>query len=342
MKHHDSPDTPHLLMTGGMSRRHFLKGTLAGGVALASGACLAACHRVERNTPTFIGKIEGYDQEIASVILAGMHEVGIAPQEVRGKRILLKPNIVEPCKGKFHVTTHPLVVRGAIEAFLRLGAAEVMVAEGPAFCRDTHMVLEETGLGEILYEDRIPFIDLNYDPVYAMKNSGRMTRFSTLVFPATLRKADWIVSMPKLKTHWVGVSLSLKNMFGVMPGGYYGWPKNLLHREGPEKMILDINETLKPHFAIVDGITGMEGDGPLAGTPRHAGVIVMGRNLPAVDATCARIMGIQPEQVPYLTIASEKLGPINEADIIQRGETIISVRKAFARHTIYTRNPSKI
>lgn len=340
MKRRYSPDTPHLLLTSGMSRRHFLKGTLAGGVALASGACLAGCHKSERNIPTFIGRIEGYDKEIASVILAGMHELGISHQEIRGKRILLKPNIVEPSKGNIHITTHPLVVRGAIEAFLRLGAAEVMVAEGPGFCRDTHMVLEETGLGEILHEDHIPFIDLNYDPVYAVKNSGCLTRFSTLVFPATIRKADWIVSMPKLKTHWVGVSLSLKNMFGVMPGCYYGWPKNLLHREGPGKMILDINDTLKPHFAIVDGITGMEGDGPLTGTPRHAGVIIMGRNLLAVDATCARIMGIQPEQVPYLAVASEKLGPINEADIVQRGETITSVRQAFTQHTLYTRDPS--
>ncbi|MBI1922544.1 MAG: DUF362 domain-containing protein [Geobacter sp.] len=329
-------------MTSGISRRHFLKGTLAGSLAVASGMSLGGCHHARQQAPVFVGKIDGYDKEIASVILAGMLELGISRQEIKGKKILLKPNMVEPCKGKIHVTTHPLVVRGAIEAFLRLGAAEVMVAEGPGFCRDTHMVLEETGLGEILHEDRIPFTDLNYDPVYAVQNSGRLSRISTLVFPATLRRADWIVSMPKLKTHWVGVSLSLKNMFGVMPGCYYGWPKNLLHREGPEKMILDINETLKPHFAIVDGITGMEGDGPLTGTPRHAGVIVMGRNLVAVDATCTRIMAIQPGQVPYLALASEKLGPINEAGIIQRGETIVSVRQAFVQHILYTRDPAKI
>lgn len=339
MKGHISPDTPDYLMTSGMSRRFFLKGTLAGGLAVASGNLLGGCNRSPSQIPTFIAKIDGYDREIASVILAGMGELGITGQEIKGKRILLKPNIVEPSKGNVHVTTHPLVVRGAIEAFLGLGAAEVMVAEGPGFCRDTHLVLEETGLGDILREDRISFIDLNYDTVYAVKNSGRLTRFSTLVFPATLRRADWIVSMPKLKTHWVGASLSLKNMFGVMPGCYYGWPKNLLHQDGPEKMILDINETIRPHFAIVDGIIGMEGDGPLSGNPRHAGVIVMGRNLLAVDATCARIMGIQPRHVPYLAMASEKLGPIDEAGIVQRGETIISVRNPFIQHTIYTRNP---
>jgi uncharacterized protein (DUF362 family) len=122
----------------------------------------------------------------------------------------------------------------------------------------------------------------------------------------------------------------MKNLFGVMPGIYYGWPKNLFHWEGIDKSILDIHETLKPHFAIVDGVVGMEGDGPIMGTPKRAGVIVMGRNLPAVDATCARIMGIDPYKVSYLAASSERLGPIRERQIRQRGEPIISVRTDFS------------
>jgi uncharacterized protein (DUF362 family) len=134
-----------------------------------------------------------------------------------------------------------------------------------------------------------------------------------------------------MKTHhWAGVTLSMKNLFGVMPGIYYGWPKNIFHWEGIDKSILDINETVKPQFAVVDGVVGMEGDGPIMGTPKQAGVLVMGRNLTAVDATCSRIMGIDPYKVSYLAAASERLGPIREPHIRQRGEPIISVRTDFS------------
>ncbi len=86
---------------------------------------------------------------------------------------------------------------------------------------------------------------------------------------------------------------------------------------------------MKPHFAIVDGIVGMEGDGPIMGTPKEAGVLVMGRNLTAVDATCARIMGLNPFRVKYLAAADGLLGPVAAEYINQRGETVTSVKTTF-------------
>ena len=103
----------------------------------------------------------------------------------------------------------------------------------------------------------------------------------------------------------------------------------MLHWAGINKCIYDITATVKPHLAIVDGIVGMEGDGPIMGDPVTANVLVMGRNLPAVDATCARIMGIDPEKIPYLKHASRRLGAIKESNIEQRGEKVDSVRKVF-------------
>jgi uncharacterized protein (DUF362 family) len=151
-----------------------------------------------------------------------------------------------------------------------------------------------------------------------------------LTFPVALKEADIIVSLAKLKTHhWAGVTLSMKNLFGLMPGNFYGWPKNVLHIAGIDQCILDINATIKPHFAIVDGIAGMEGDGPIMGAPKDVGVLVMGRNLTAVDATCARIMGVDPYRVRYLAKADGRLGPLREGSISQLGETIASVRTNF-------------
>lgn len=313
----------------GLTRRDFLlaMGALTGGMAGASWLFARRGMAAE----TFIAKVDEYGKDISSIIRAGLLELGVQPDEIKGKRVLLKPNMVETRPGITHITTHPLVVRGAVEAFLGLGASKVLVGEGPGHCRDTLLVLESSGMGEVLFEDRILFVDLNNDVLFTTSNKGRMTRLAGLTFPATLRNVDWVVSLAKMKTHhWVGVTLSMKNLFGAMPGIVYGWPKNVMHKEGIEKSILDINATLQPHFAIVDGIVGMEGDGPIMGEPKHAGVLVMGRNLPAVDATCCRIMGIDPYKVRYLKAASNRLGPVAEGKIIQRGERISHVRTDFA------------
>ena len=149
--------------------------------------------------------------------------------------------------------------------------------------------------------------------------------------PAALKRADIVVSMPKLKTHhWAGLTLSMKNLFGILPGIYYGWPKNRLHYAGIAESILDITATVRPQLAIVDGIVGMEGDGPLMGTAKPAHAIVIGTNLPAVDATAARLMGIDPWRVVYLAAASGRMGPIAERHIPQRGESIAGLARSFA------------
>jgi uncharacterized protein (DUF362 family) len=315
----------------GISRRDFIAGVLKGYTGLAFGAMISGCHLGEKQSAdTFIARAKDYRVDLASLIKEGFRELAVSEQEIKGKRILLKPNLVEPHRGVSHINTDPLVVRGAIEAFKSFGAAEVIVAEGPGHYRDTHLVLEESKMIDVLWDGRIPFVDLNNDQWVSTPNLGGHTRLKSLVLPATLSQVDWIVSMPKMKTHhWAGVTLSMKNLFGVMPGMFYGWPKNVFHQEGIEESILDINASVKAHFAIVDGITGMEGDGPIMGTPKHAGVLVMGRNLPAVDATCCRVMGINPSNVRYLSKGKNRLGPINASDIHQRGESIASVHTDF-------------
>lgn len=303
-----------------ITRRDFLISALAGSAIAAGGSWLILQKR-KMTAETFIARAENYELDLTSIILNGMKELGITREEIKGKRILLKPNLVEVIPGAVHINTHPLVVRGAVESFLHLGAAAVLVGEGPGHVRDTMMVLELSGLGEVLREDSVRFVDLNNDATFSVSNQGGFSKLKSLSLPATVGQADFIVSLAKMKTHhWAGVTLSMKNLFGLMPGIIYGWPKNVLHWAGIGQSILDINATVRPHFAIVDGIVGMEGDGPIMGTPKHAGVIVMGRNLTAVDATCSRIMGFQPGSVEYLSAAKNILGPIDSRYIDQRGE----------------------
>ncbi|MHC4458934.1 MAG: DUF362 domain-containing protein [Planctomycetota bacterium] len=314
-----------------MNRRKFLKTTAAvavGGTVLLAGKELIQAVRAKN--ATFIARVKGYRDNLHQHILDGFKELGITEKEIHGKTILLKPNLVEPHLEHGHINTHPAVVHAAIEAFYQLGAKLVRVAEGSGHRRDSYLILEEAGYRDILSEDKVPFIDLNAAEVTTVKNRGRYTNLKELVIPKIVLETDMIVSLAKMKTHhWAGATLAMKNMFGIMPGLYYGWPKNVLHHIGINEAILDINTTVKADLAIVDGVIGMEGDGPIMGTPVESNVIVMGKRPPAVDATCARVMGLNPLKIRYLQMASRKLGQIHENLIEQRGESIVSVRRAY-------------
>lgn len=316
---------------GSWTRRKFLSALVTGGITAGAGLVFFRYFQEkEPKTETFIASSPEYNRELKQLILAGFQELNFTSALVVGKRVLLKPNLVEPRSGFSHINTHPMVVRAAVEAFFHLGAAEVLVAEGAGHRRDALLVLEDSGLADVLYEDKIPFIDLNSGLVIKVKNLGGRSKLGDLIIPQELLRADIVVSLAKMKTHhWTGVTLSMKNMFGVMPGIIYGWPKNLLHWAGITKSILDINATIKPQVAIVDGIIGMQGDGPIMGSPIQSNVLVIGRNFPAVDATCARIMGINPHKIPYIKGASGWLGATKEKNIEQRGESIESVQKDF-------------
>jgi uncharacterized protein (DUF362 family) len=121
----------------------------------------------------------------------------------------------------------------------------------------------------------------------------------------------------------------MKNLFGVVPSGLYGWPKNVLHWAGIDESIADLHYAFPRQLAIVDGIVGMEGNGPIQGVPKHAGVLVAGANPTAVDATCCRIMKIDPSRIQYLRLVSGDGDRILTRNIQQIGETIESVETPF-------------
>jgi uncharacterized protein (DUF362 family) len=269
-----------------------------------------------------VADIGDYNGDLAGVV-ACQYEHFRSQVPLAGRRVVLKPNLVEYHRDKV-INTHPHVVAAVIELCRREGAAEILVAEGPGHCRNVEHLVAASGLGDVLRHYKVPFVDLNHDEPVRRLNLGRLTGLSHLYLSQTIATADVVISIPKLKTHhWAVATLSLKNLFGTLPGICYGWPKNVLHWHGIDKSIVDIALTRTPDLAIVDGVQGMEGDGPLNGTPVHSGVIVTGTDPVAVDATCCRLMQLDPQRVGYLLLGAHKrLGLLETGQIRQVGETI--------------------
>ncbi|MBZ5619198.1 MAG: DUF362 domain-containing protein [Acidobacteriia bacterium] len=297
--------------------------------ASAGALCLTGCGKPRPVVPSTVSilRAPAYDQTIYGTMRRLLAE---HPLDVRGRSVLLKPNLVE-FEPQSSINTNPIVVHAALEAFRALGASSVRIAEGPGHRRNTLDLADAAGYFKVVpgFEDL--FVDLNLDEVTRIRPSHQFSRLEKLYLPNTALGADLLVSMPKMKTHhWTGATLSMKNLFGTVPGGVYGWPKNVLHWAGIEESIADLHAAFPRQFAIVDGVVGMEGNGPIQGVAKRVGVLVAGRDPVSVDATCCRIMHIDPYKLGYLRLASGDAEPrLAEQNIRQTGESIASVATPF-------------
>src|SRR5262244_1223967 len=266
-----------------MNRREFIKVSAIASLSSLVGGCRPSvrwdrdAYRKPTTSRVAILEARSYQTSLGDIIRHGLH---LFKLDLKGKRIILKPNLVE-FDPKGVINTHPAVIEAAIASFRSLGARDVVVAEGPGHRRDNEYLLTASGVYDVINEHRVRYVDLNTDEVRLIQLKSSFTNLKQLYLPETLFNADLLVSMPKLKTHhWAGVTLSMKNMFGVVPGAIYGWPKNALHWAGIVGSIVDINSSLPvPRFAIVDGIVGMEGNGPIQGDPKRCGALIFGEYL---------------------------------------------------------------
>lgn len=304
-----------------LHRRNFLVGSaaLAAGASVSVPFFLPKYHTDlrEKRSRVAILNVDCYSQNVDQALASGLRLFRI---NVQGKTVVLKPNLVDYIPGNA-INTHPLLVLAAAESFRRLGAKCVLVAEGPGHQRDTQLVLSQSGYQTSLRDHRIRFVDLNRDELIRMPLRASYMGMKSLWLPRTVLEADFLVSMPKIKAHhWAGVTLSMKNMLGVVPGARYGWPKNILHWKGIQESILDVCATVPTHFVIADGIIAMEGNGPLNGTPRPLGKVVLANDPVAADATCARLMGFEADRIAHIREGARFLGNLSPALIDQAGE----------------------
>jgi uncharacterized protein (DUF362 family) len=313
-----------------LTRRDFLIGgaALTAGTAVTAPFLLPKYHsdRRPKRSRVAILHAQHYSQQLEQILAAGIR---LFPIDVRGKKVVLKPNLVDYAPGDA-INTHPLLVLAAAESFRRMGAKSVLVAEGPGHQRDTELVLSQSGYQESLRDEKIRFVDLNRDELIRTPLRASYMGMKSLWLPRAVLEADFLVSMPKIKTHhWSGVTLSMKNMFGVVPGSRYGWPKNILHWNGIQESILDLCATVPVHFVIADGIAAIEGNGPLNGTPRPLRKIVVAYDPVAADATCARLMGFEPDRIVHIQEGSRFLGNAAPSLIDQVGETVNAPAEPF-------------
>lgn len=298
-----------------LNRRTLLGGSA--GLVLMSG-CIRKAPPASAG-PVSIVRAPAYDQRLYDTVRRILQDHKL---NVRGRRVLLKPNLVE-FEPASTINTNPLLVHAVYEAVRQMGAAKVHIGEGPGHRRNTLDLAEAAGYFQAVPKFEEVFIDLNLDAVSRVRLSRQVSGIQKLYLPNTALAADLLISIPKMKTHhWVGATLSMKNLFGLVPGGVYGWPKNMLHWAGINESIIDLHAAFPRQFAVVDGIIGMEGNGPIQGTSKHAGVLVAGSDVRAVDATCCRVMGIDPLKIAYLQPTASSNASLLARDIPQIGENL--------------------
>lgn len=224
------------------------------------------------------------------------------------RTILIKVGLVEGRHPGWQATTQPTLLRALIAAIRSLSAtARLVVADGSGHEKDSALLLRSCGLADVIADSEgVEYVDLNFDDLAVVNVTDPLT-FSALALPVSIVEADLVISLAKLKTHhWTGVTLGMKNLFGALPGSVYGFPKNRLHWASLPRAIADIYATIRPGLTIVDGILGVEGDGPLRGRPKHVGALLASRSAFACDVTGARLMGFSHLLLPQFWFAAMK------------------------------------
>ena len=222
--------------------------------------------------------------------------------DVGGKRVLVKPNLIDYIEA-YPVSTAP-GDRCSDRSAAEHGAGEIVVGDGPGFRRDAWPVVEATGLAAELARRKVAFVDLDYDdPRPVPVADGWFPGTPQLWLPRHVREAQLIVSVPKLKTHhWAGVSLSLKNLFGIVPGTRYGWPKNILHINGITPSILAFFRRCGPG---VGGGWHCRNGGGWAAVRLGGGARIARRGARSGGGGChvRRLMGFSLKEIPHLAAA---------------------------------------
>ncbi len=219
------------------------------------------------------------------------------------KRVLIKPNLLARFSPDEAVTTHPVVMEAVVKTLKAYGADTILISDSPgglyskAALKSVYHGCGYDALGDI------PGVTLNLDTESReVLFDGERIKGAELTLPTL--DADLIISVGKLKTHAMsGMTGAVKNLFGCIPG----LMKAEMHCRFPKReefcdMLIDLAEFIQPQISLIDGILGMEGDGPSGGTPRYFGILGGSNNPYYLDRVLAHCIGMRPDEA--LTVKS--------------------------------------
>jgi uncharacterized protein (DUF362 family) len=238
--------------------------------------------------------------------------------------VLIKVNFITDKSWDTGATTDPIVVEAIIKKLEDL-PVKVYVVESDATITNADKAFEATGMKDMCSRNGVEWLNLRYvkDKVKLEVPNGEVLKSITV--PRLVTESA-VISAAKLKTHGsTTVTLGMKNMFGLLPDKF----KGKYHMKDISNVVVDINTVLKPAFTVIDGFVGMEGSGPVDGTPVQMNLIIAGTDVVATDATAARVMGFNPYEIKHIRRAFEKGLGRSEAQIV--GEKLETVKRAFKR-----------
>lgn len=277
-----------------------------------------------------ITKCSQYDQKEVDLAVHRCLELigGIENFVKPGQRVLLKVNALTPRPPEAAVTTHPALIKAVVNEVRQAGGIPLVgdssggIIAGQAPTRQTFQV---AGIAAAARESGAELVNFDAAGATPVKSNGPV---DTLYIARSVLEADVVVSMPKLKTHSATLFTgAIKNMYGSIPG----FRKAEYHRMAPKLkeftgVLVDVFAAAKPSLAIMDAITGMEGNGPSAGTPRKVGLILASEDCVALDAVSSYIIGLPSTKVLTTVLADQRgLGTGELARIEAVGEILDDV-----------------
>jgi uncharacterized protein (DUF362 family)/ferredoxin len=243
----------------------------------------------------------------------------------RGSKVLIKPNLLTAATAEQCVSPHPGVVRALVELCRDAGAASITIGDSPGF-GTAQKVAAKCGILDTARELGVAVVDFA-DSVTVTAPAGFHNRSFSIA--RDIVEADLIINLAKFKTHAMMVmTLAVKNMFGA----FVGKQKAQWHVQSGRsqdhfaRMLMELAYTVRPAFSVLDGIIGMEGNGPNSGTPRKLGFLAASRDMVSLDRVACAITGVAADRV-YIFKAAEGLGLASDMEGIQlRGDPIEPLR----------------
>lgn len=258
---------------------------------------------MKKKAEVSILKCANYDDELVyetvreAVDLVG----GMGNFIMEGERILIKPNLLAGKPAEAAVTTHPAVVKAIIRLVQESGAVPV-VGDSPGI-GSAVKIAEKCGIMEACLSTGAEFIEFNR--LVMVENPTGHT-FKRIEVAQEALDVDGIINVAKLKTHaQMHLTLGVKNLFGCVPGKRKPqWHLSAgVDTRHFASMLLDLHDMLNPRLTVMDGIVGMEGNGPGSGTPRPLELVLASADAVAMDAVITEILGASPDEVPILATA---------------------------------------